>query len=1091
MKAAILPSSNIFVNQNGENQKYPSINSSPSSQSYSLLFEDLNNKDRATLQIEVVDVNDNPPYFLGGPFPLELIIPAGSPPGVLIRRLEIIDFDQGIGGISKFSLIPEDNKNNSLFSLNSPQCKWPKCSVELRLKESMFEGERASIKILARDGAGITHKRSNTAEIKINVVAVADRANNLNKMRGKRKKKIEKKRRMNLMKRRMKYSLIQILEIIFLLNKILQLKQRQKDLLVFPLITFVKRRNNHEEKIKSTTLQTIKEQIIKNIIPKTFNVESLSEDAPVGLELLHIPLPSLNKTSSIQFIQLDGSNSLKMLPNGSIQISQPLNFENTPILKAEIKLNKENNLLAKINVKINSIINKFKKWLEKEFKVKNNENGTIIIKLNKSGNNNFEEGKDFIKLIKIPEELVKYVNLENNKNELFQLKGQQLLILKNKLSDLQTLHSLNCVILKLTFRKNFESKNICVEIPKLEETPIKLLWPLNNSIHLFPENQELPALLAIITNSSNVVYSIFEKFKDGDKFSINSINGKLYYKEYLNNSYLNSFDYERQNIYLILINICSIKKECQKLFLQIKVLDLNDNCPKFNFLKEENEWNIDIKEDEIPNKNIPINQFPEAIDLDGSEEQKSKCYKLVENKGGTFGILIPERPEIYLIKGLDRELIPSYQLKIIVEDCSNIKQKCNEGISKKDNSSSYSSFIYLNINIIDINDNSPQFLIKHFFAAIIDISKKEQPFLQLKADDLDEGDKYNLRYSWGEGMIQTFEEPISMSNIPFNLNRSTGELSIKEDVDLSKTAIKSYTFRVRVNDPLPAQHEDQTTVTVSLLNPNEHLLELYIFRNNDIDDLDLIELESILSSIVQNNINLTNTTYLNIKYIPIYRLFQCGRENCLILNIYFLDNLFQPINSFIGLQIIKNIFKLNNTRNKLKEKFGIIGFEEKSFDINNSFILPSFSSSSSNNALINSTKLFTNLNLLIFILIIILALLLPLIYLFLILIRFIKKCQQKSSKINKNYLKKQNNNYKISSIFLEKNKNNYLNNEYLMDERNSYIPFGMLKQQLRWKSNNSDDFEFPLPPPVSMYGSGTLTIPKARILPGGGLATEF
>uniref|UniRef100_A0A915M1C5 Cadherin domain-containing protein n=1 Tax=Meloidogyne javanica TaxID=6303 RepID=A0A915M1C5_MELJA len=443
----IIPSSNIFINQNGENQKYPSINSSPSSQSYPLLFEDLSNKDRATLQIEVVDVNDNPPYFLGGPFPLELIIPAGSPPGFLIRRLEIIDFDQ------------------------------------------------------------------------------------------------------------------------------------------VPLITFVKRRNNNEEKIRSTTLQTTKEQIIKNIIPKTFNVESLSEDAPVGLELLHIPLPSLNKTSSIQFIQLDGN--------------------------------------------------------------------------------------------------------------------------------LQTSTSLHCVILKLTFRKTFETKNICVEITKLEETPIKVLWPSNNSIHLFPENQELPALLAIITN-------------------------------------------------------------------------------------KEKDWNMDIKEDEIPNKNTPINQFLEAIDLDGSEEQKSKCYKLVENKGETF----------------------------------------------------------------------------------------EQPFLQLKADDLDEGDKYNLRYSWGEGMIQTFGEPISMSNIPFNLNRSTGELSIKEDVDLSKTTIKSYTFRVRVNDPLPNQHEDQTTVTVSLLNPNEHLLELYLFRNNDIDDLDLIELE-------------------------------------------------------------------------------------------------------------------------------------------------------------------------------------------------------------RWKSNNSDDFEFPLPPPVSMYGNGTLTIPKARILPGGGLATEF
>nr|CAD2190108.1 unnamed protein product [Meloidogyne enterolobii] len=356
-----------------------------------------------------------------------LIFWEGSPPGVLIRRLEIIDFDQGIGGISKFSLIPEDNKNNSLFSLNSPQCKWPKCSVELRLKESMFEGERASIKVLARDGAGITHKRSNTAEIKINVVAVADRANKINKNEGEEEEENKEEEEENGFDEEKD-------EIFFNSNFRNNISFKQNITIetttkgfTVPLITFVKRRNNHEEKIKSTTLQTIKEQIIKNIIPKTFNVESLSEDAPVGLELLHIPLPSLNKTSSIQFIQLDGSNSLKMLPNGSIQISQPLNFENTPILKAEIKLNKENNLLAKINVKINSIINKFKKWLEKEFKVKNNENGTIIIKLNKSGNNNFEEGKDFIKLIKIPEELVKYVNLENNKN------GNNLILEKLKL----------------------------------------------------------------------------------------------------------------------------------------------------------------------------------------------------------------------------------------------------------------------------------------------------------------------------------------------------------------------------------------------------------------------------------------------------------------------------------------------------------------------------------------------------------------------------------------------------------------------------------------------------------------------------------
>uniref|UniRef100_A0A1I8C329 Cadherin domain-containing protein n=1 Tax=Meloidogyne hapla TaxID=6305 RepID=A0A1I8C329_MELHA len=785
----VIPSNipQISVSQNELNQNYPN---SASSNSYSLLFEDLNNKDRATLQIEVVDVNDNAPRFLGGPYPLELIIPADSSPGYLLRRLEIIDVDQGIGGISRFSLKSDDdddqNKINSLFSLNSPQCQWPKCSVELRLKQSMSEGERATIKVLARDGAGITRKRANKAEIKINVLAVADI--NLNKNEENENEEKEEEEDFN------EYDENQMNGIFFnsnFRNNIsdqnitTNIETTTKGFTV-PLITFVKRRNNNESKLRSTTIETTTKDN-ENIIPKIYNVDSLSEDSPIGLELLHIPLPPLNKTSSIQFIQLDGSNSLKMLPNGSIQISQPLNFEITPILKAEIKLNKENNLLAKIN------------------------------------------------------------------------------------------------------------------------------------------NQDLPALLAIIADGPSVIYSIDQNFKDGNKFSINSTNGKLYYKEYLNNKYLNSFDYERQNIYLILINICS-KEKCQQLFLEIKVLDLNDNCPKFNFLKEENklfEWNIDIKEDENLNKNIPINQFPEAVDLDGSEEQRSKCYKLVENRQETFGILIPERPEIYLIKGLDRELIPSYQLKIIVEDCPNISQKCTENISKEDNSSH--SFIYLNINIIDINDNSPQFLIKHFFAAIIDLNRKE-PFLQLKAEDLDVGDKNNLRYSWGEGMIQTFEEPISMADIPFTLNRSTGELSIKEDFDFTKTTIKSYTFRVRVNDPLPAQHEDQATVTVTLLNPDEHLLELYLFRNNDDVDLDLAQLERMLSSIVQNNENITNNL---IKYIPIYRLFQCGRENCTILNIYFLDNLLQPINAYIGLEIIKNIFKLNKTINELKEKFGIIGFEEK------------------------------------------------------------------------------------------------------------------------------------------------------------------
>lgn len=46
------------------------------SSSYYLVLEDIESRDRAALQIELVDVNDNAPRFLGGPFPLQLVIPA-------------------------------------------------------------------------------------------------------------------------------------------------------------------------------------------------------------------------------------------------------------------------------------------------------------------------------------------------------------------------------------------------------------------------------------------------------------------------------------------------------------------------------------------------------------------------------------------------------------------------------------------------------------------------------------------------------------------------------------------------------------------------------------------------------------------------------------------------------------------------------------------------------------------------------------------------------------------------------------------------------------------------------------------------------
>ena len=74
------------------------------------------------------------------------------------------------------------------------------------------------------------------------------------------------------------------------------------------------------------------------------------------------------------------------------------------------------------------------------------------------------------------------------------MKGKELLFLLKNKNNLLHNSSLYCVILKLIFRQNFESKNICVEIPKIEERPIRILWPKNNSIHSFPEVKKFKKL---------------------------------------------------------------------------------------------------------------------------------------------------------------------------------------------------------------------------------------------------------------------------------------------------------------------------------------------------------------------------------------------------------------------------------------------------------------------------------------------------------------------------------------------------------------------------------------------------------------------
>ncbi|VDN27086.1 unnamed protein product [Cylicostephanus goldi] len=101
---------------------------------------------RATLEIQVVDVNDNPPQFTNPPS--VLTIPESSPVGSAITKLTTRDVDTGISGMARFSV------DNDFFTVDKAKCFNKECHTILRLAKALdFERQRLHhIVVKAEDG---------------------------------------------------------------------------------------------------------------------------------------------------------------------------------------------------------------------------------------------------------------------------------------------------------------------------------------------------------------------------------------------------------------------------------------------------------------------------------------------------------------------------------------------------------------------------------------------------------------------------------------------------------------------------------------------------------------------------------------------------------------------------------------------------------------------------------------------------------------------------------------------------------------------------------------------------------------------------
>ncbi|XP_032076311.1 putative protocadherin beta-18 [Thamnophis elegans] len=205
--------------------------------------------------------------------------------------------------------------------------------------------------------------------------------------------------------------------------------------------------------------------------------------------------------------------------------------------------------------------------------------------------------------------------------------------------------------------------------------------------------------------------------------------------------------------------------------IEIEVEDVNDNAP--NFAK--NTFTIQIPEHVQVNTRIQMECAQDA-DLGKNGIQN---YTLTKNSHFIVEVQTDEHEkrnvDLILQKPLDREKVPYLQLTLTAID---------GGVPQK------TGTVQINIDILDINDNSPQFSQSEYKARIKENLPKGTLLIKVEARDPDFGSNAQILYS--------FHRVSEKINNLFLLNERTGEITVRGQIDYESEI--SYSINIKAMD---------------------------------------------------------------------------------------------------------------------------------------------------------------------------------------------------------------------------------------------------------------------------------------------------
>ncbi|XP_012604412.2 protocadherin beta-6 [Microcebus murinus] len=237
-----------------------------------------------------------------------------------------------------------------------------------------------------------------------------------------------------------------------------------------------------------------------------------------------------------------------------------------------------------------------------------------------------------------------------------------------------------------------------------------------------------------------------------------------------------------------------LEKPLQFFQAALRVRDINDHAPEF----PSREMTLRISEVTAPGKTFPLKM---ANDLDvGSNSLQS--YRISSNPH--FHVLTRDRsdgrksPELVLDEALDREEQPRLRLTLTALDGGSPPRS---GTSE------------IHIQVLDSNDNAPEFAQELYEAQVPENSPLGSLVIAVSARDLDAG-------SFGEVSYALFQ--VDDVNQPFEINTITGEIRLRKALDYEE--FQSYHVDIEATDG--GGLTGKCSVVLKVLDVNDNAPEL-------------------------------------------------------------------------------------------------------------------------------------------------------------------------------------------------------------------------------------------------------------------------